>query len=134
VSQRLAASYPRGTRNIRIDWLGTCHRCGLCCTIETPAGRLVCEHLRAELSAGVATPLGTPEASRCGVYSQRVNGMPIRLRDAYGVVRMTAQCGKDSADEDAAILPHVGRGCSLTVQTCIGQLVAFTPDPRPREV
>lgn len=78
---------------------------------------MLCEHLRAIVRpVSGAAPLGAPEASRCAVYEQRVDGMAITLMDGGGVCRMVGVCGKDSAIEGERILARgIGRGCSLTV-------------------
>lgn len=99
-----------------ITWLGTCNRCGLCCSMEVKGYLLVCEHLRAVISGGQTKPLGAPEASRCGVYERRVDGMPIRLLDATGTPRMEGQCRKDHWLEDERIIARgIGKGCSLRI-------------------
>ena len=113
----------------RIPMAGTCNRCGLCCTVVGEDGkRLVCEHLVAEFPVKA---LGAPEASRCRVYEQRVDGMIVRMLDASGTARLVGPCGKDSAQEDHQILDSgIGNGCSLTVKVHQGQLAAFEPARR----
>ena len=60
---------------VRLDLRGECNRCGLCCIQETPAGRVVCEHLRT-----VVTPAaGNRRRVNMHVYAARVNGMAIRM-------------------------------------------------------
>jgi len=75
--------------------------------------------------------LGTPEASWCGVYERRVDGMSVRMLDASGTARLVGPCGKDSAQEDHMILDSgIGKGCSLTLKIHRGELVSFTPSAR----
>lgn len=102
----------------RLKWAGTCNRCGLCCTVEVKHnGRpflLVCEHLRVYLSGGKPLPLGHPESTKCAVYEQRRDGMPIKMLDPTGTPRMVGQCRKDHWLEDERILVRgLGKGCSL---------------------
>lgn len=115
---------------IRIELAGMCNRCGLCCTADHEGKRVVCEYLRAEFPV---KPLGTPEASRCRAYEYRSQARPlqIRLLDAQGVARLTAQCFKDTWQEDYVIADRgIGQGCSLTIPVTEGQLVSFTPARR----
>ena len=86
--------------------------------------RLICEHLDAQLENGRVKPLGTPEASSCRVYAQRVDGMTVRMLDANGEARLQGPCGKDSAQEDHMIAQTgLGKGCSLTLAVYQGQFV-----------
>lgn len=114
----------------RLDLQGTCNQCGLCCTVETPSGRVVCEHLDAYTIGGHVKPLGHPLASRCRVYAQRRSGMQIAMKDGQGNVRLIARCFKNTWQEDQAIVPHVGRGCSLSIPVMQGQLVKFERSAR----
>lgn len=114
----------------RLELQGTCNQCGLCCTVETPAGRVVCEHLEAYTIGGHVKPLGHPLASRCRVYAQRRSGMQIAMKDAQGHVRLIGRCFKNTWQEDQAIAPYVGLGCSLTIPVMEGQLVKFERSPR----
>jgi hypothetical protein len=115
-------------RIARLELVGACNRCGLCCSIVHEGRRLVCEHLRARLADNRIPVLGMPEASWCGVYEQREDGMMVSMLDASGTVRLVGPCGKDSAQEDHMILDSgIGKGCSLTLKVHHGQLTAFTP-------
>jgi len=106
----------------RIAWRGTCNRCGLCCVTEHEGQRLTCEFLRARIQlrehgGPSIVMLGQPEASWCGVYDGRVDGMPIRMLDGHGQARLLGRCGLNSAMEDTVILERgVGRGCSLELE------------------
>jgi hypothetical protein len=112
----------------RLELEGTCNRCGLCCAVMHEGRRLVCEHLRARVTDNRMPLLGAPEASWCGVYEQRVDGMLVRMLDASGTARLVGPCGKDSAQEDHMILETgIGKGCSLTLKIHRGELVNFTP-------
>jgi hypothetical protein len=115
----------------RLDLVGTCNRCGLCCTTVVDGKRLVCEYLRADWPV---KPLGMPEASRCSVYERRRGGqhpLPIRLLDARGTPRQLGQCFKDAWQEDQAIAERgLERGCSLRLPTSEGRLMDFTPHRR----
>ena len=84
--------------------------------VREPDGRrLRCENLE------VSGELGQPMASRCRVYGQRVDGMPIRMLDAEGQVgRDDMVCGKESLQETLAILERgIGNGCSMQVLGCL---------------
>lgn len=64
----------------------------------------------------VTGTLGESQASMCTIHEKRYDGMAIRLinnnhRGKRDVIY--AQCGKDSEREVLAILPMIGRGCSL---------------------
>lgn len=108
---------------VRLDLRGECNRCGLCCVLDMPAGRVVCEHLRAEMPV---TSLGIPGASRCAVYERRINAMAIRMLDGHGNVAQMSRCYQNAWQEDHAILARgIGRGCSLTLNVHHGQLVRF---------
>lgn len=106
----------------RLELEGTCNRCGLCCVAEVEGLRVVCEHLEAVIPV---RPLGHPEASKCRVYEQRRSGMHIAMKDAQGNIKLIGRCFKNTWQEDQAVAPHIGRGCSLTVKVHQGQLVAF---------
>lgn len=114
----------------RFDFMGTCNRCGLCCTADRDGQRLVCEHLRAEKPV---KPLGQPEASRCAVYEYRhqLRPLKIRLLNGSGVAMAEALCFKDTWQEDHVIADRgIGQGCSLTIPIHRGQLVKFEPAKR----
>ena len=101
---------------LRLPLLGTCNQCGLCCTAEVNGQLVVCQHLKAVIAGGRVKPLGTPEASRCGVYERRVDGMRIAMVNGRGEAVIEATCCKDSWSEDQVILERgLGRGCSLTL-------------------
>lgn len=115
-------------QHARLELEGECNRCGLCCSIVHEGKRLVCEHLQAVVYGGAVRPIGSPEASRCKVYEQRVDGMTVRMLDASGTVRLVGPCGKDSAQEDHMILDSgIGKGCSLTLKVHRGELTDFRP-------
>lgn len=112
----------------RLDLVGTCNRCGLCCVADHQGQRLVCEHLRAELPV---RPLGVPESSRCQVYEQRRSGMTIKMLDGEGITRLVARCYTDTWQEDLVIAERgIGKGCSLHIPVSEGQLVKFEPARR----
>ena len=91
--------------------VGECNRCGLCCQGTTPEGlRWICEHLAYDPHA----LMGAPWATFCRVYAERVDGMAITLRVEDGT-RVEGVCRKDSVEETALILHHIGQGCSLQV-------------------
>ena len=112
----------------RLEFEGTCNRCGLCCTTERDGQRLVCEYLRAEVPI---LPLGHPQASRCAIYDRRLpdsHAIPVRMLDQTGQARTVALCFKDTWQEDHTIAERgLGRGCSLTLKSTEGQLVKFEP-------
>lgn len=96
----------------RLALRGNCNRCGLCCVLETPAGRVVCEHLRAN---SPIQPLGSRMASHCAIYERRQSGMAIRMLNARGEVAAMSQCFVDTWQEDYAIAQRIGQGCSYTL-------------------
>lgn len=114
---------------VRLDFQGTCNRCGLCCAVQHEGQRVVCEHLLAEFPV---KPLGHPEASRCRAYEYRSPARPLEIRmlDAHGTPKLVGRCFKDTPQEDHAIAPHLGNGCSLTMPISQGQLVKFEPAKR----
>ncbi len=80
--------------------VGICNQCGLCCM----DGRDRCINL--EIMA-----IGT---TRCRLYQERYNGMPIVLVSPDNIVTHVGICGKDSIYEDRAIIQKgIGKGCSL---------------------
>lgn len=83
---------------------GTCNLCGACCTVPHAGEAYTCQHLALEA-----------DTTRCRVYAQRVDGMPIVLQAPSGRV-VQGVCGKDSLIEARGIVPHLGRGCSLTLE------------------
>lgn len=106
----------------RLELVGTCNRCGLCCVTQHEGKRVVCEYLVAEFPV---KPLGHPEASRCRAYEYRhpLRPLGIRMLDAQGMVKLVGQCFKDTWQEDQAIAPHLGQGCSLTLKVHQGHLI-----------
>jgi hypothetical protein len=115
---------------VRLDLRGECNRCGLCCVVETPGGRAVCEHLRAEGGPLAVKQLGLPGASRCAVYERRLSGMAIRMLNGRGEVVQMSQCWKDAWQEDYAIARRIGQGCSLTIPVHEGQVTKFERSER----
>lgn len=91
---------------------GTCSRCGLCCTADVEGTTVVCDHLRRFAFSSI----GRPEATQCGAYARRWDGMPITMRSADGAVLLSATCRKDSPEETTVIVARgIGRGCSMEV-------------------
>ena len=90
---------------------GVCNGCGRCCVGRWEGRPFRCANLE------VTGNIGTPNATRCRVYSQRWNGMPVMLRDTEtGTALVIGQCWKDSDAETAAIISTgIGRGCSLVL-------------------
>ena len=87
---------------------GVCNRCGLCCVDREAGAR--CEHLE------INDSVGAPMATRCKVYGERYNGMPITMIDAHGEVVGETKCFKDTVDEAISIIKAgIGRGCSLMI-------------------
>ena len=87
---------------------GICNRCGLCCVDRETGAR--CENLE------ITGEIGAPMTTRCKVYGERYNGMPVRMIDPAGSVAGYTRCFKDSADEAVTIIKvGIGRGCSLVV-------------------
>src|SRR5262245_49248096 len=88
--------------------VGECNLCGLCCF--NPATGTRCSQLE------VTGKPGEPYATRCLVYDQRYDGMPILMVDRDG--KPTSEnrvCTKDSIEEDLSIIASgIGRGCTLT--------------------
>lgn len=85
----------------------SCNGCGACCL--GPRGT-VCEHL------DITRRLGQAGATRCRVYADRFDGMPIRMLTREGAFDHASRCWKDSPFEALAIATKgFGRGCSLRV-------------------
>ena len=63
-------------------------------------------------------PLGTPYATRCKVYTERYDEMPIVGVDPVtGAIVGTGFCYLNSELEDFAIISKgIGRGCSLILK------------------
>lgn len=90
--------------------VGACNFCGACCTVRHEHETYECQHLATTLRS-----VGTPLATTCRVYATRVDGMPITLQAPSGRT-LAGRCGKDSLLEARGIVPHLGRGCSLTLE------------------
>jgi hypothetical protein len=86
--------------------IGECNLCGACCFTQSGA---VCEHLE------ILSRPGSPHASRCSVYAERYNGLPIRMIGKNGRILSGYYCAKDSAAEVKVIIEMgIKRGvCSL---------------------
>ena len=86
---------------------GECNRCGLCCAQTIKGTRYACTHL------AVGGSLGQPNASRCTVYADRYDQMPIVMRNEAGE-ELIGRCFQDSPEENDVILMRgIGLGCSL---------------------
>jgi hypothetical protein len=59
--------------------------------------------------------VGEPDASHCGCYSQRYEGMPILLFDDEGNIRGESVCHVGAADDQGLIDEYIGHGCALEV-------------------
>ena len=76
------------------------------CCVDREAGAR-CEHLE------INDSVGAPMATRCKVYGERYNGMPMAMIDSHGEVVGETKCFKDNADEAMTIIKAgIGRGCS----------------------
>ena len=86
---------------------GECNLCGACCFSKYGA---VCENLE------IVTRPGLPNATRCKVYSERYDGMPIRMIAKGGRMLRGYNCAKNSPDEVEVIVEMgIKKGvCSLT--------------------
>jgi hypothetical protein len=69
---------------------GKCNLCGACCFSKYGA---VCENLE------ILTRVGLPNATRCRVYAERYNGMPIRMIAKDGRMLSGYYCAKNSPAE-----------------------------------
>ena len=85
---------------------GECNQCGACCFSKYGA---LCENLE------ILTRPGLPNATRCRVYSERYDGMPIWMIAKDGRMLRGYQCAKNSADEVEVIIERgIKKGvCSL---------------------
>lgn len=99
---------------------GTCNQCGLCCT---SLDGFRCEHLE------LVGNLGQPEATRCRVYGERVDGMAIRMVRRKTGEERASRCWQGSPGETLAIvLRGLGKGCSLVpAGVPAGRIVAAGP-------
>ena len=86
---------------------GECNLCGACCFSKYGA---VCENLE------VLTRQGLPNATRCKVYAERYDGMPIRMIAKDGRRLSGYYCAKNSPAEVQVIIEMgIKKGvCSLT--------------------
>jgi len=86
---------------------GECNQCGACCFTRSGA---VCENLE------ILTREGLPNASRCRVYSERYDGLPIRMIAKDGRILKGYYCAKNSPAEVSVIIEMgIKKGvCSLT--------------------
>ena len=86
---------------------GECNLCGACCFTKYGA---VCENLE------ILTRQGLPNATRCRVYSERYDGMPIRMIAKDGRILRGYYCAKNSPAEVSVIIEMgIKKGvCSLT--------------------
>jgi hypothetical protein len=92
-----------------IRFVGECHCCGRCCTVDRDGETYKCLHLVE------AVEIGQPWATACTAYAERYDQMPIVMRAPSGK-RFHGFCGKDSPAEAQAIVQlGFGRGCSLQV-------------------
>ena len=89
--------------------VGTCNRCGLCCTATWRGRTLTCHNLE------VTKSLGLPEAARCRAYRQRYPGMPIMMYDSDGAIQALGACSHGSAVDAENIAQWIGKGCSLQI-------------------
>jgi len=87
---------------------GECNRCGACCFSASGA---VCENLE------VSTHEGLPNATKCRVYAERYDGLPIRMIAKDGRVLNGYYCAKNSpAEMKSIIATGIKKGvCSLSV-------------------
>ena len=85
---------------------GDCNLCGACCFTKYGA---VCENLE------ILTRQGLPNATRCRVYFERYNGMPIRMIAKDGRILSGYYCAKNSPAEVKTIIDlGIKKGvCSL---------------------
>ena len=85
---------------------GECNRCGACCFTKYGA---VCENLE------ILTRQGLPNATRCRVYAERYDGMPIRMIAKDGRILRGYHCAKTSPAETSVIIEMgIKKGvCSL---------------------
>lgn len=90
--------------------IGECNLCGACCFTKSGA---ICENLE------ILTRQGLPYSTRCKVYAERYNGLPIRMIAKNGRVIGGYYCAKDSAAEVEAIIElGIKKGvCSLKLSS-----------------
>ena len=89
--------------------IGDCNLCGACCFSKSGA---VCENLE------VLTQQGLPNGTRCRIYTQRYNGLPIRMITKDGRILTGYYCAKNSVDEVKTIIDlGIKKGvCSLELR------------------
>ena len=89
--------------------IGECNLCGACCFSKSGA---VCENLE------ILTRQGLPAATRCRVYAERYDGLPIRMIAKDGRILRGYYCAKNSAAEVKTIIEMgIKKGvCSLTLK------------------
>lgn len=85
---------------------GECNQCGACCFTKSGA---VCENLE------ILTREGLPNATRCRVYAERYDGLPIRMIAKDGRILKGYYCAKNSPAETSVIIEMgIKKGvCSL---------------------
>ena len=86
---------------------GECNQCGACCFTKSGA---VCENLE------ILTLPGLPNATRCRIYSERYDGLPIRMIAKDGRMLSGYYCAKNTPAEVKVII-EMGikkKVCSLT--------------------
>ena len=86
--------------------IGECNLCGACCFSKSGA---VCENLE------VSSRVGLPNASKCKVYAERYDGLPIRMIAKDGSIIRGYYCAKNSPAEVKTIIEMgIKKGiCSL---------------------
>lgn len=90
--------------------IGECNLCGACCFTKSGA---ICENLE------ILTRQGLPYSTRCRVYAERYNGLPIRMIGKNGRVLGGYYCAKNSVAEVEAIIElGIKKGvCSLKLSS-----------------
>jgi hypothetical protein len=85
---------------------GECNLCGACCFSASGA---VCENLE------ILTRQGLPRATKCRVYAERYDGLPIRMIAKDGRILRGYYCAKNSPAEAKSIIEMgIKKGvCSL---------------------
>ncbi len=104
---------------------GECNCCGACCFSKSGA---VCENLE------VLTRQGLPNGTKCRVYAERYDGLPIRMITKDGRILYGYYCAKNSAAEVKSIIEMgIKKGvCSLSVGPDIPVPSANSPKPSER--
>jgi hypothetical protein len=92
--------------------LGSCNKCGSCCVVDIDGEMCKCEHL-------IINPgkrISEPEATECGIYDTRYDGIPMRVVNSRGRVMFKTVCHKECVRESVEINARgIGKGCSLTI-------------------